>query len=1059
MNFKCFKAIFLLLFVLSAHVWASGTAPSSVDMQGIPISGTVTDADGEAMTGVSVFVRGATIGTTTDANGRYSITVPEPGSVLVFTFVGFNTVDVAVDDQRVIDVTLLETSTVFDELVVVGYGTRQRVRVTGAIDQVGSETFENRPVTNAMQALQGSSPNLIIQQRNMNPNDNTMNINIRGIGTMSNNDPLVVVDGMISTGLDALTSNLNPNDIESITILKDAGSAAIYGSRSANGVILITTKSGQRNSRPRISFNGMWGLQVPEYLYRPVAGWENAILRNQASVNSGGTPVFTPEQLRDMYDNRNSEKWFGDQIFQNALQQSYDLSIAGGSDNTTFRVSLGHRRQESNFIGDIFLERYNFRTNLTTEWGRFRVASNIAYGRTLERTIAGGTGNAIIDVIRVPQYYYYQLKTDDGKYLLNDIITEQNPLSHLEQGGWENKADDNIVANLNLSFRIIDGLTARAVAGFDQTQHHRFRRWLQVPQYTLSDLERPARYINSNRDVDDYNEKRNTLNTQIMLDFNRNIAGVHSVDALIGVSNESFNRDRNMVRWRFTDPDLGYQVYVDSNPALSAMQPTARDNNYTSINEWRLRRSITSVFGRAGYVYDNKYFLDFSFRYDGSSRFHEDYRWGFFPSFSVAYMISEESFLESYKNSIGDLKIRSSWGILGNQAVDDYQFLTRYTPFANRFGFNNVAVAGVNFADGNDELSWEKSANFNIGFDATFLRNRNLNISFDWFNRRTYDMLLAPQIPSTFGATSGSVPMQNLGEMENKGWELVVGYRIRKGDLTHRISFNLADQQNKVTDFGGVERIHQGEEMFQLIREGEALNAFYGYRTDGLYQSYEEIENSSRFPGRNLQPGDVRYVETKENKNGEITPQDRVVLGYGFPRFTFGLTYNVSWKGFDASVLVQGVGKRTQMIRGEAVEPFHHGYWVSTMYQHQMDFWTPTNTGAKYPRLAPEGQSRTNNWQTTGSENYLFNMAYLRVKNIRVGYTLPRDISRTVGIERARISLTGQNLLTLSHNSFVDPEATNFGNNMGGRGGAGGFSIRGLFPMLKYYGINLDIEF
>jgi TonB-linked SusC/RagA family outer membrane protein len=520
------------------------------------LNGSVVDAHGEPVIGANVLEKGTTNGVITDIDGKFSLTIPE-GATLQITYIGYISQEINVRNQQNIRLTLVEDSKNLDEVVVIGYGTRKRSSVSGAIDQVGTEVFEDRPVGNTMQALQGASANLIIQQRSMNPNDNTMNINIRGITSLNNSDPLLVIDGMIASELDALTTNLNPNDIENVSVLKDAGSAAIYGSRAANGVILITTKKGAKNSTPRIRFNAMVGDQVPEILYRPVAGYKNAEYRNLSNETTGLPLTYTTDQIDDLYAHRNEDHWWMDEIYKDAIQQSYNLSVSGGGNNTTFLISAGYYNQGSNIVGNWGVERYNFRTNAGAEWGRFKLNSIMAYNRTMERRSVADLGGINTNAFRVPAYYYYKLKTDDGKYLVNDVVSDGNTLAQLEEGGHQKQDTDNITANLNLEYSLMEGLTAKALAGIDLRQQHRFRRWMQVPLYSENDLDNPIRYINSTRNVDDYNNKYYTLNTQFLLDFNRTFNAVHNVNALLGTSNESYTRQHSMVRLSFMTTTAG----------------------------------------------------------------------------------------------------------------------------------------------------------------------------------------------------------------------------------------------------------------------------------------------------------------------------------------------------------------------------------------------------------------------------------------------------------------------------------------------------------------------
>lgn len=1004
----------------------------------IKVSGTVSDKSGEALIGVNVIPKGTVGGAITDMNGQFSLDV-SPGTVLNFSYIGYVSREITVRDERPLNVVLDEDAQILSEVVVIGYGTRQRKSITGAIDQVGESVFENRPVSNAMQALQGASANLIIQQKNMNPNDNSMNINVRGVSTMNNNDPLIVIDGLIS-GTGTL-NNLNPNDIETVSVLKDAGSAAIYGSRSANGVILITTKKGSNVGKPIVRFNGMVGYQDPDILYQPVEGWQNAMYRNQANMNVGSAPSFTAEQIRDLYDHRNEEYWYLNEIMEKGLQQNYNINISGGNETSTYMVSAGYLNQESNFVGSFGMERYNFRTNLTSEYGRFKLTSIMAYNRKMERTIAGGTGNVIINSSRIPPYYYYQFE-QDGKYLINDVIGDDNTMAKLKEGGHENKDEDNFIGSLNLELEILKGLTAKGLVGLDLTQHHRFRRDKKVPLYSSSDLENPVLYMNSNTFTEDYNEKRYTLSTQFLLDYNRTFNGIHNVTGLLGASNESYTKKASRIAWEYTDEDLGLPTTED------AVQNKDNNNTNSDTDE----TSITSFFGRVGYNYRDKYYGDFSFRYDGSSKFDKDHRWGFFPSFSAGWRISEEDFMDTYRSNFGDLKIRGSYGVLGNQNVENYSYQTVYQMYANSYVFNNQSVPGTGFTYGNPYLSWEKSGTFNIGLDATFFSN-SLYVSLDYFNKRTWDILLNPEVSGVFGTDAAK---ENLGEMKNKGWEATINYRMKTGDFRHNFNLNISDSKNKVTDFGGEERISSSDQMYYIVREGETLGSYFGFKTDGLFQSYEEIAGSALPLGASVQPGDVKYVD--QNDDNVIDDKDRVVLGNAFPRYTFGFTYSVEYKGFDFSILLQGVGKRDMYVRGELIEPFHSNYSYC-IYQHQLDFWTPTNPDAQWPRLvAPGSPSSTNNWGKNGTDIYLLDGAYLRVKDIKLGYTLPQNLTTKFGVQKLRLSVNAQNPLTLAKNSFVDPETSEFGNSMGGTGGVNANSARN-YPTLVYYGFGLDIEF
>lgn len=1002
------------------------------------VRGIVSDKSGEPLIGVNILVKGTTNGTTTDINGVFSI-VCGPTDILQVSYIGYIMQEITAGSQSLLKITMTEDSEILEEVIVIGYGTTTRKSAVGAVDQVRSEMIANKPTANVSQALQGASPSLNIQQKSMNPNDDGgLNINIRGISTMNSNSPLVVIDGLVSeTGS---LNKLNPADIESVSVLKDAGTAAIYGSRSSNGVILVTTKKGKKNQRPTVSLSSQIGAQDPTVLFRPVAGYQNATLKNLALTNIGSSPQYSPEQIRDLYNHLDEEAWNYDQILRTALQQSYNVRVSGGSENTTYLFSGGFYDQESNFVGDDYgITRYNLRSNITTEYGRFKLTSILAYTRNNSK--ATTAGNAIINSSRIPSYYYYRMQAPNGKYLINDALTDQNPLGELREGGYEQKDNDYVNVNLNLDVKLFDGLKLRGVFGADIYADHRFIRRKQVPLYSSADSEKPVVYVNSKRETEDYNEKAYLLNYQLLLDYNKTF-GKHTVTGLFGATNESYTRRSNQLKYRYTDPILG-------TPTTGSEVVIGDNDTYNTVGSTR-ETSINSLLGRVGYTYADKYYSEFSFRYDGSSIFPKNNRWGFFPSVSLGWRLSEEDFMSFYKENVGDLKIRGTYGVLGNQSIAPYQYLTVYSSNSNSYGFNNSSVAGAAFKYGNQELKWETTNTVNIGLDAGFFDN-SLTATFDYFFKKTKDILIEPETPSVLGT---KLSHTNAGEMKNYGWEITLNYRMKTRDFTHYFGLNVGDSRNEVTGFMGDEQIKTSDNISQIIREGLPFRAYYGYKIAGYFQSMEEIETSALPTGvsaSDLRPGDVKYVNM--NDDSVIDSNDRTVLGNAFPRYTFGFNYNLEYKGFDLSLFFQGVGKRDMMIRGELIEPFHENYSYA-IYKHQLDFWTPTNPNSTWPRLTAAGATSTQNNYQRSSDLYKFDGKYLRLKNIQVGYTIPSVITQKVGLQRVHAYVNAQNLFTLSKNSFIDPESSEFDSNMSGNAN----SARN-YPSLKYYGFGLDIEF
>ncbi|PIF05806.1 MAG: SusC/RagA family TonB-linked outer membrane protein [Draconibacterium sp.] len=1001
-----------------------GKAPPVKQQQQRQVNGTVVDESGAPIPGVNILEKGTNNGVSTDFNGNYTIEISGPDAVLVFSYIGYKREEIAVLNNKTVNITLQPDATQLDEVVIVGYGTQTRSRVVSAIDRISNESFEGRPSVNTIQALQGQSPGLVIQQRNSEPGAH-VNFNIRGISTLGNNNPLVVIDGIVGGDI----NSLNLSDIENISILKDAGSAAIYGSRSANGVILITTKKGKKGSSMSIQYNGLTGFNTPHYFTRPVSAYENALLRNEAAYNSNeNSAVFTAQELRDIYE-RGDQEWFADEIVKDALQQNHNLSISGGNKNTTYLFSIGYIDQESNFVGpEKGMKRYNYRLNLTTEFGKVKFASTLSYAKQYIKDHSFYTSILMVDAFRTP--LYYNQKDDQGNYLTNDVLREFNPLGVLEQGGFRNYDNDDLFGSISVELEVLKNFKLRTVLGGRLYINSKYERVKRVDFY-------PGGVYGANRNTNDMMRRNLDLNTQLLGEYTNTFSGNHYLNVLLGASNEN-HKDRGIgIFKKYTDPDLGTPT---SDTEIS-------ENSYNS-NQSSSKNSLNSVFGRLSYTFSDTYFAEFSFRYDGSSKFRKELRWGFFPSVSLGYNITNESFLENYKNTVGNIKLRATYGILGNQNVGNYQYQTTYFSFQNAYGFNNNGVSGTGYHFANPELRWERAATFNVGTDVDFF-NRTLSFSFDYFKKTTSDILIPPAVPGVYGS---SLPDYNAGKVENKGWELGATYRHSGRVANHTLKFNLGDSKNKVLEFDGKERLTGVEELQVILREGLPFNSYVGLKRDGYFQNIEEIENSAVPVGLTPVPGDNKYVDL--NKDGVIDDNDKFVFGNPFPRMTFGLTYALEISNIDFSFFIQGVGKRTMMIRGEQVEPFHYNYGA-TMYTHQLDYWTPQNTDARYPRLANNGtQSNTNNFRR-GSDMYLFDGAYARLKNIQLGYSIPSRFIEKIGLQKVRIYGSAQNLITLSKVGFVDPELSEFDNNLR----SGGANSARAYPALIYYGLGLDITF
>tara|TARA_R110002049_G_scaffold309206_1_gene518576 strand:- start:48454 stop:51861 length:3408 start_codon:yes stop_codon:yes gene_type:complete len=997
--------------------------------QKLNITGTVKDVNGSPLPGASIIIKGTTSGTTTDFDGNYVLAV-DTNDVLVISYLGFITKEVAVSGSSIIDVVLNESNEALDEVIVVGYGTQKRSQVVGAIDQVGGENFEGRATVNTTQALQGKSPGLTIQQTNSEPGAG-LNVNIRGIGTLGNNSPLVVIDGIVGGDI----NSLNPADIENVSVLKDAGSAAIYGSRASNGVILISTKKGRKNTPMTVQYSGLVGYNSPHFFTQPIPGYQNAILRNQAAYNSDETTaVFTSNQISQFKEDGDNE-WFAEEIVMDALQQNQNLSISGGSENSSYLVSLGYLNQGSNFVGPRKgMERYNYRINTTNEYGKLKITSNISYSKQKIIDHSSSTATLMVDAFRVP--LYYKQVDEEGNYLTNDVLNQFNSLGILEQGGFRKYDNDDVFGNFDAEFQITDAFKVRGVFGgrlYSNTLHAKRARVDFLPKGVYG----------PENNIDDVSNKSLDLNTQLMLQYSKTFNEKHDISALVGGSNENrSNRGTGIYKYVAVNPDTSLNETIIDEDSYNS-NGTKPDGGAASS-----KSSLNSLFGRLSYNLDQKYFAEFSFRYDGSSKFRKEIRWGFFPSLSLGYKVTDETFMDSYREKFGNIKLRGSYGVLGNQSVGDFQYQTTFFTFPNAYGYDNLGVTGTGYNFSNPDIQWEKSATLNLGADLDFL-NGALTMSLDYFDTVTSDILVPPAVPGVFGT---DLPDFNAGKVGNRGWEVSATYRHYGKLFQHSLNVSISDTQNKVLDFQGEERLTGIEELQLLLREGEAFNSYVGLKRDGIFQNMEEIEGAAVPEGLTVVPGDNRYVDA--NNDGVINDDDKFIFDNSFPRYTYGLTYNLGFKNFDFSLFVQGVGKRTMMVRGELVEPFHYNYGA-TMYTHQLDFWSPMNPDAKYPRLAnPGSQSNTNNFRR-GSDMYLYNGAYLRLKNIQLGYTLPDNITEKLGMKNLHFYVSGQNLLTLSKVDFVDPELSEFDSSLRSNGANSGRA----YPSLAYYGLGIDITF
>ncbi|WP_436489787.1 TonB-dependent receptor [Chitinophaga sp. ARDCPP14] len=994
--------------------------------QDITITGRVVDNKGETIPGANVRVKGMSVGTVTNVEGNYTLKIPASAAngTLIFSSVGYVTSEIAISGRTSIIAMLNVDSKDLGEIVVTAYGQQKKTQVTAAISTINSKDITSRPAVNMFQALQGQAPNLIMQQNTAEPGA-PMTMNIRGVGSLTGNAPLVIIDG-VQAGGNGL-QNLNPYDVETISVLKDAASAAIYGSQAANGVIYITTKKGKKDEHPSVSYNGMYGWQMPTTLPRQMEAWQYMTLKNEALVNSGKTPQYTPGDIQSWHNRGSEPAMLTEMIRKYTPQQSHNLSLNGGGKTSSYLLSLGYLDQgnmlQNKYVPqDFYYKRYNARLNMSVDVSKYvKVSGNVAYTRSTYRTQVSDIGFLMRDAMRVPRTT--AVKDTLGNWVVPPL-TSNSVMALLAQSGYRLRTVDNLMGGIDVVITPADhfkiNLNASGNYNIDNTVT-RINKFTYAPYYTTAT---PPLY----NEMHNSEYKDLTTNVYGTVEY-ENTFGKHYVKGQVGVRSDAVNEGYGFRADRFgtTNLDNDWAIgggYIPKPDGTFDYRDIGTYNDMSNPNLY----ALNSLFGRFNYVYNDKYLAEVTWRYDGSSKLAPGHRWQFFPAFSLGWRLTDEAFMEEVKDKIGNFKLRYSWGQVGNSNIGGFNYLARVrltddrnSPYTTgSYSFNNTPAIGATFSTYNDLLQWEISTMSNYGIDADFLKGA-LTASFDYFNKTTDGIYLFQTVPGTAGTAA---PLENVGKVNNKGWELAVNYRMTTGKFHHNFGFNLADNLNKVIKFG--QESVRGSDVTFIIKEGFPIASYYGYKSDGLYQNLDDIKNAPKVPfayNQQVMPGDVRYID--RNKDGVIDENDRYIFGNPFPRYTFGFNYSVSWKNFDMTMFWQGVGKRSQFLRGDIVEAFHNNE-DHAMVQH-LDRWTPTNPGASYPRLTI-GSADANNFAY--SDYWLFDTKYLRLKNFQLGYNLPAALVNRARIQGVRVYFTSQNLITIMPKRFreigVDPEFTQF---------------------------------
>lgn len=995
----------------------------------------ISQAEDEGIPGVAITLKGTARGTVTDIDGQFSINVPSSESVLVFSFIGYQSQEIQVGNQSNLNINLVESEALLDEFVVVGYGEQKKLNLTGAVETVRFDESVNQPVTNSGQLMYGRFAGVQLTQASGLPGADQSGITIRGIGSFGGTNPLVVIDNIQYEGLREF-NNLSPSDIESISVLKDASAAAIYGARGANGVIVVTTKKGVKG-KFSVDYNNFIGFQrvtvVPEYL----DGVQYAQLRNERDINANGPSAqirYSDEAIDairngtmpNMYANTN----WAEVALRDAPIQNHYLGFSGGTDKTTYRVSMSYLNQEAVVQGKFQNERYTLGINLTATPNKWMTVTNVtnAYWSKF-RGPTGGPGaitgeTGIINQFQrssptVPiRYPNGELGFVDGAYLNSN---NSYPINHVLESGIRGDYENdniNISERLGLQAKIIDGLVF-------ETSGSVILNFANISDFS------PTRVI---RDWDGNIVNQNLLNTlNNNLNFNYRLMNENILRY-----NTSFNDSHN---FNFM---LGHSVIYDKVDGFGgSLQGFPTDNIQEfsgggvvnpSVSGGASEEAWQSFFGRVNYNYQEKYLFEFNLRRDGSSKFGPENRYGTFPSLSAGWNIGRESFLAG-SNVISDLKVRGSWGISGNDRIGNYIFEQTYnTGLDYQIGQNTIVPAVALTALANPSIRWEKIEQYNFGLDMALFQNK-LNITADYFRRISSDILYTNfPIPNSIGVTN--LAAQNAAGMENKGIELAVNYRKNFGQVRMEVGGNVTRMaDNRVNNLG-----EGGEETItgnNIIRIGAPFQSYFGYEALGIFQTQEEVDSAPVQFGSNLtRPGDTRYADI--NGDGIIDANDRTIIGNPFPRWIYGFTANLNFKNFDLGAIFQGIGRVDRIMQGNGQLPMFDlrnnalSYWE--------DRWTVDSPSQELPRLGGVNNQLVSSF-------YIEDMSFFRLKNLEIGYTIPKELSERLLVQRARVFIGAQNLLTFTKVRNFDPERQR-GNNTDRQ-----------VPLYKVYTAGINLKF
>lgn len=985
--------------------------------------------------GANVMVKGTTSGTITDMDGKFSLEV-EDGAVLQVSYIGFANQEIKVGNQTSLSIAMKEDAEALDELVVVGYGVQKKANLTGSVSTVKyGQELENRPITDPSQALSGKTTGVWVSQNSGAPGSDGATIRVRGYGTLNNTEPLVLIDGV-----EGRMAELAPNDIESITVLKDAASAAIYGSRAANGVVLIETKKGS-GDKVTINYNGYFGVQQLGRRYNLISNSaEYMELWNTAFTNSGSDPLF-PSDVIEAFRNGNdpyrypSTNYF-DEVFRNAFTTQHNLSATVGGKKSHSYISLGYLNNNG-IIKNTDSERYSLTVNTeakVTDW--LKMGARARMMRKTTNQPYDGISRVIYMMANGHPFstpYLQDGKTFGGTqalYMSGDkagqpIVDTRNPFPDL-YNGLNQSINTFMKGNAYMTIDFMKGLslTAQYSAQYNNNNQDKYNQLL----YCYTDLEgsNKSKPLDFPSTLYVYRKVEDELYSTFFanLNFNRSF-GKHDISALLGFQQEALTK--RLTSAQKTDPAKDDLHQVDS----GSKNPTATGNKF----QWRM----LSYFGRVNYAFDGKYLAEFNLRADASSRFAKGNRWGYFPSVSAGWRLSEEEFIRNL-GIFDNLKLRASWGKLGNQNIgsssnsDYFPYLTVLTQdYSNSYNYNNTLAPGAAVTGLVDQdITWETTTSTDIGVDMGFLKNR-LSVEADYFMKKTTDIIVQLPIPLIMGGLTA--PFENVGEMKNNGFELNVNWQdnISK-DFSYNIGANFTYVDNEVTKFRG----GKSPDQLYLIREGYSYKTLYGFIQEGVYQSDEEAKQHMHSNGYIPEAGDLKYKDV--NGDGRLDYQDKQEIGNTIPKFTYGINAGLTWKNFDLNLQFAGIAGVHGYFQNAWTEPL--GISGGTITERWRDAWTPENPSDELPKIKVN-----DTWNRQQSSFWACNMSWFKLKNIQLGYTLPKTLSQKMFLQKCYVYVNATDLFTLVSDKYegFDPERDTFAD------GYGHYPI----PRVFTFGLNL----